>query len=146
MTGTLVPSIVRTVTPIVVGATLTLLIAIGVELPEDMETELLAAIGLLITAIVQTVYYVVARLLERKFPQLGVLLGLPKTPDAYSSDAEPAAIEMPSRTEPSTEYLAAYNQLHAQHEGVPFDQDSTPPSPDYKPRHSDDGAAKEHTN
>lgn len=69
--GDLFTSLVRTWVPIVVGY----LIGLGL-LPADLSTEA----ALTFTALIMGVYYLLARWLERKWPFLGWLLGLPRTP------------------------------------------------------------------
>lgn len=86
--GNMGTSIVRTATPIIVGAILTLLLSLGIELPEELAAELLTAIALALTALVQIIYYVVSRFVEEKFPQFGFLLGIARTPDSYSPPLE----------------------------------------------------------
>jgi hypothetical protein len=80
--NTLAPSLIRTWVPVIVGSFLSWLITVGIELDERSSTALITALtGLLIAA-----YYTAVRLLERRWPQVGVLLGLAKTPDSYSND------------------------------------------------------------
>lgn len=74
-------SIVRTVVPIVVGAVLGWLAIAGIELDSEFETALTA----FVTALFAAVWYIAARIFETYVsPKLGVLLGLPKSPDSYS--------------------------------------------------------------
>jgi hypothetical protein len=42
-----------------------------------------------LTGLLQAVYYTVVRVLEQKFPEVGVLLGAAKSPDAYSKGEAP---------------------------------------------------------
>lgn len=80
---TLWDSIVRTVTPIIVGAIVAWLVARGIP----VDAELQAAIVVALTAAFQAVYYIAVRLLETYVtPKLGWLLGLAKSPDSYSPD------------------------------------------------------------
>lgn len=82
--STLWASIVRTLTPIIVGAIVGWIVARGI--PVDAEFQ--ASITIAITAVFQAVYYVAVRLLERYVtPKLGWLLGLAKSPDSYSKPA-----------------------------------------------------------
>lgn len=69
-------SVVRTVVPMIVGSIGSFLATKGVEL--DAAT--LAALSTFLAGLFSAVYYVVARILEQKFPQLGILLGAKKTP------------------------------------------------------------------
>lgn len=65
-------SLIRTYVPIAVGTLISFLfVQFGLTL--DGEIALQLTTGL--TGLVIGLYYLVARLLERKFPQLGVLLG-----------------------------------------------------------------------
>ena len=79
----LTPSIIRTGTPLVVGPLVTWLASKGVDI--DGET-LTAAVA----AVVGFVYYVGVRLLERRWPFLGVLLGSKKTPTYVDPGTPPA--------------------------------------------------------
>lgn len=71
-----VTSLIRTYVPIIVGALVAWLVTVGVELDADTQAGLIVAM----TGALQAVYYLVVRLLERKFPQLGVLLGSAQKP------------------------------------------------------------------
>lgn len=75
------PSIVRTIVPVAVGQIVAYLVSIGVVVPEDVEAALTVILGFIVT----TVWYVVVRFLEQKFPKLGILLGWAATPDGYTS-------------------------------------------------------------
>lgn len=64
-------SFIRTITPYIAGAILGYLTTqFGLEVPEDLEIEITAALTTLFGAI----YYVVARYLETKFPRFSLLL------------------------------------------------------------------------
>lgn len=77
-------SIVRTITPIIVGAVLGWFASAGIAVDEQFEPLLTSALTLGFSG----VYYVVVRLLETYVtPKLGWLLGLAKSPDSYSGDA-----------------------------------------------------------
>lgn len=65
-------SIVRTFVPYLVG----LLAANGLEL--DQET--IAGVTGAVAFVISLAYYIVVRLLEKKFPQIGFLLGVPAKP------------------------------------------------------------------
>lgn len=68
----LIASMFRTVVPAAVGFVLTLLARkLGVVIDTDTSTSLTAALVVVVTAI----YYGVLRVLEVKFPWLGILLG-----------------------------------------------------------------------
>lgn len=81
--NSLLPSIIRTVVPIVVTAIATFLAAANIDLGPEGYSALTAFLGALIGA----VYYVVVRFLEQKFPWVGNFLGSAKKP-VYT---EPAA-------------------------------------------------------
>ena len=73
-------SVVRTLVPIVVGAVVGWFVTRGVELDESFE----AALTVVVTGVLSSVYYVVARLLETYVsPRLGWLLGSRRQP-SYS--------------------------------------------------------------
>ena len=72
----LVPSLIRTYVPLIVAALATFLGDIGILLPEDASTGLATFLGALLSA----AYYLGVRLAERKWPQLGLLLGSKKQP------------------------------------------------------------------
>ena len=77
-------SIVRTLVPVIVGWVVGQLVALG--LPLDPEFE--ASLGNLLTVAFSAIYYVGVRLLETYVtPKFGVLLGLAKTPNAYTPES-----------------------------------------------------------
>jgi hypothetical protein len=69
-----VTSFIRTYVPIVVGAVVSYLVTLGIQL--DAETQ--AGMVVTLTGVSQAVYYAIARFLESKFPKAGVLLGSAK--------------------------------------------------------------------
>lgn len=74
------PSLIRTWTPILVGALVAWLISLGIDVSDEVQ----AGLVVLLTAVLQGVYYLAARLLERRWPRLTVLLGSTQQPDSYS--------------------------------------------------------------
>jgi len=70
------PSLIRTFVPYVVGAVVAWLANKGVHVPD---AEVASATAFL-TFVVGTGYYLVVRMLEEKYPKLGVLLGIPIKP------------------------------------------------------------------
>ena len=74
------PSIVRTLVPVAVGQLAAYLATIGVILPEDVMAAVTVVLGFAFT----TVYYIVVRWLEQKFPKIGVLLGWSAVPTSYT--------------------------------------------------------------
>lgn len=73
-----ITSFIRTYVPVAVGSLLSfLLVKFGLELDAETTTNLTAAL----TGVVIGVYYLVARTLEKKWPQVGtILLGSSKQP------------------------------------------------------------------
>lgn len=69
-------SLIRTYVPIAVGAVVAWLVTLGVEVDVNTQAGLVVAL----TGVLQAVYYTVVRLLEKKFPKVGVLLGSATTP------------------------------------------------------------------
>lgn len=80
----LLPSIIRTGVPLVVGFIASWLAALGITVDDDQRAVLVSLFG----SVVGALYYVVARVLERRFPQLTWLLGSAVQPAAY----QPAAV------------------------------------------------------
>lgn len=75
-------SLIRTYVPIIVGAVAGWLTAKGVHVDANAVAGLTAFLGGLFSA----VYYLAVRLLEKKFPSAGVLLGSTKKP-VYTNPA-----------------------------------------------------------
>ena len=73
----LITSQIRTVTPIIIGAVVSYLATLGLEIDTDTQASMVIAL----TGLLQALYYLVARLLEQKFPKLGILLGSTKKPE-----------------------------------------------------------------
>ena len=74
--GDFVTSLIRTYVPILVGQVAAWLALKGVQLDEQTVVAATAALGGLLSAV-----YLVVRLIEQKFPQIGVLLGSTKKPE-----------------------------------------------------------------
>lgn len=74
--GDLQTSVVRTVVPYVIGLLVSWLATNGVVVSSSASALLSAALAFL----VGSVYYVAVRLLEKKWPKLGWLLGNPVQP------------------------------------------------------------------
>jgi hypothetical protein len=79
----LLPSLIRTVVPLLVGILITWAAKAGLNLAEGDVTALL-------TALITAVYYATVRLIEQKFPAAGWLLGYPAAP-TYGKPATPDA-------------------------------------------------------
>lgn len=72
-----VTSQIRTYVPILVGGFVSWLVTLGINLDADSQAGLIV----FLTGVLQAVYYFVARLLERRWPQVGaILLGSSKQP------------------------------------------------------------------
>lgn len=74
-------SVIRTVVPLIVGALIAWAAKIGLNLPEGAVTEL-------VTVLVVAGYYVIARLIETRWPALGRILlaaGLSKRQPVYTT-------------------------------------------------------------
>lgn len=67
---------IRTYVPILVGALVAWLITVGVELDSDTQAGIIVAL----TGLLQGLYYFIVRLLEKKWPKIGVLLGVASKP------------------------------------------------------------------
>lgn len=110
--STAIISWIRTIVPIGVASALSwLLVTFGLQLDKASEDGLIVGItGLLIA-----LYYTIARALESKYPKLGVLLGVAKTPDGYSQGEVVEAFAQAQKTEPTVTYAA---------EPIPLDPDT----------------------
>lgn len=71
-----VTSAIRTVSPIIIGALVAWLASLSLQLDAETQTGLIVAL----VGVLQAVYYLVVRLLEKRWPQLGVLLGSASQP------------------------------------------------------------------
>lgn len=87
-TSDLVPSLIRTWTPIGVGAVVSWAATQGLSVSDSTKTGLVA----LLTAVISGAYYALVRVAEQKWPQLGWLLGSPSQPSyAPKEPATPPA-------------------------------------------------------
>jgi len=76
-------SIIRTLTPIIVGAVIGWAVSLGITLDPEFE----GALTIAIAGAFQAIYYIAIRLFETYVsPKLGWFLGLAKTPTAYNED------------------------------------------------------------
>lgn len=82
----LVASLIRTAVPGLVGLVVGWLATLGVILPPEAKDSL----GLLVAFVAAFLWYLLVRLLEQKWPALGVLLGVPKQPIYSSAAATPS--------------------------------------------------------
>jgi hypothetical protein len=86
----LLTSIVRTITPVVVGGVVSWFTSKGIEVDPDLQATLTLVIAFAATAI----YYTLIRLLETYVtPKLGWLLGVAKAPAAYTAESPAKATE-----------------------------------------------------
>lgn len=76
----LLASFIRTIVPALVGAVSGWLIQLGLEVDPEFRGALSTVLSVALTGL----YYIVVRVIEQKVPQIGVLLGYAKSPDAYS--------------------------------------------------------------
>lgn len=82
-----ITSLIRTYTPILIGSLLSFLaVKYGFVVDEAIQAQLVAGL----TGTIIAAYYLIARLLERKFPQFGVLLGSTQKPVYVEPTAEVA--------------------------------------------------------
>ena len=67
---------IRTYVPILVGALAAWLLTKGIELDTDTQAGLIV----FLTGLLQGLYYLIVRLLEKRWPKVGVLLGVASKP------------------------------------------------------------------
>ena len=72
-----VNSLIRTYVPLIVGAVAAWAVTLGLEIDANTQTSLIVVL----TAALQGAYYLIIRLIERKFPKVGVLLGKASAPE-----------------------------------------------------------------
>lgn len=77
-------ALIRTYTPMIVGALITYLATLGIKVDSDTQAALVLAVG----STIQAAYYTAAHYLETKWPVFSILLGSNATP---SYDSEKAA-------------------------------------------------------
>ena len=70
-------SLVRTVVPLIVGSIASFFATKGV----DLDVQTLAALSTFLAGLFSASYYLIVRLLEERFPKVGYLLGVKKTPN-----------------------------------------------------------------
>lgn len=85
--STTVPSLIRTWTPILVGALISWLISLGISVSDEAQ----AGLVILMTAVLQGVYYTLVRWAESRWPWASRLLGSSQIPAAYTPDGTPPA-------------------------------------------------------
>lgn len=111
---------VRTIVPIGIGAAVAWLLTLGIEVDATTQNSLVVGV----TGLVIAAYYSLVRLLEKKFPWIGVLLGVAKSPDGYSKGEVSDSFEgqasvtvettvvAPASSTPIYDDLAAIPYLH----------------------------------
>lgn len=75
MSSTIV-SLIRTYVPVAVGALVAWLITLGIQLDAEAQAGLITAL----TGALIAIYYAIVRALEKRWPWVGVLLGVPAEP------------------------------------------------------------------
>lgn len=83
----LVPSLIRTWTPLAVGGVVSWAATQGISVSDSARSALLVTL----TAAISGGYYALVRLAEQKWPALGWLLGTPTQPSYDQSTPEPPA-------------------------------------------------------
>jgi len=73
-------SFLRTIVPAIVGAVAAYLVQLGLTVDPEFEASLTAVLFAVFTGL----YYLIIRVIEMKFPWVGVLIGWAKSPDSYS--------------------------------------------------------------
>lgn len=76
----LLVSFLRTIVPAIVGAVVGYLVSLGLEVDPEFQGALTAVLFALFTGL----YYLIIRVIEMKFPNIGILLGFNRSPDSYS--------------------------------------------------------------
>lgn len=91
MTKPSAPSFVRTLVPAAVGQLVAYVATLGIAVPGDVEIAMTVILGFIAT----TIWYVVVRFVEQKWPKFGALLGWAATPGVYAKRhivAEPKGV------------------------------------------------------
>jgi hypothetical protein len=107
-------SLIRTWVPIIVGAFAAWLLVRGIELDARTQTGLIVSL----TGVLQALYYTIARVLETRFPGVGVFLGAAKSPDSYSKDATATADVLDDEGAPEPGDPADLDDAPGKHEAV----------------------------
>lgn len=104
--GTFKTSVIRTVVPFVVGWVVTLLVSKGINVDDNLRTQLASAV----TVLVGSAYYIVIRLLEKAKPKVGVLLGAAKPPTYDTTGVETALDDALATVEALQKEVVALNE------------------------------------
>lgn len=118
---TFVISLIRSNVAPLVGALATWLIQLGLEVPEDAKQGLITFLFFFLSGI----YYLIVRLLEERFPQVGIMLGYAKTPDSYSKGPGVELTQKPNGDPEVT--IRVDGAISAAHLAEPVVEEDTPP-------------------
>lgn len=131
--NTTITSLIRTYVPVAVGAVVAWLLALGVNLDDQTTAGLTAAL----TGVITAVYYTLVRLLETRYPWVGALLGVPKSPDGYSAgtDADPPASDADPEDPEAFEEGDAADYPDDDDSPEVTETDATPVTDDYEAKH-----------
>lgn len=123
-------SIIRTVVPIIVGAIASAFATIGFELSAEGRE----LIGTVLGALIAVIYYIIARALEQKFPNAGVLLGKPSRP--VYLDKTPFDTDDAEELEPDDDDDVPLDEDGEYEEPeLAAEADETPVPDNHRPRH-----------
>lgn len=89
--STFVASLIRQLVPLIVGALLSWLTVLGL----NIDAAGVDGLAQFLTLLFSGVYYALVRLVEEKVPAIGWLLGLARSPDSYSKGKHIAGAETP---------------------------------------------------
>lgn len=96
-------SFVRTIVPAIVGAVMSYLVSLGLQVDGQFE----AALSAVLFAVFTGLYYLIVRIIEMKFPGVGILLGYAKSPDSYSKGP---GVDIPSKSDVASSIEITVNQ------------------------------------
>lgn len=82
----LATSLARTAASKIIGGLIGVALALGIALPADLSTQLTLTLTASLVVLAQYVYYVVARVLERRWPAVGKVLLLSGKQPGYGVD------------------------------------------------------------
>lgn len=122
-------SIIRTIVPIIVGAIASALATVGFQLSDEGQE----LIGTVLGALIAIVYYVIARALEQRFPNAGVLLGKPARPVYF--DATPFDTDNAEEIKPDDADDIPLDEITDADEPIEEDFEALPAAEGYRPGH-----------
>lgn len=88
--GSVVPSLIRTYVPVLVGQALAWAVTLGVLAETTVTDEQQAAVSAVAGALLTGIYYTLVRLAEVRWPGVGILLGSTRQPVDYAPGADVA--------------------------------------------------------